>query len=492
MDKNNVRLSNLLDDKEFLAQDEKNDFMLSPVPLDKRRPTLSQIWVWVGFGYVVTGLFVGGVLAGHGDMPGLTPSETILAIILGMGSLFLITSFLGIVAQRTGLNLSLLSRYTYGAKGMILPMLAMALMTLGWFSNITGMVGDIWGQFLGNSSGITIIDPSKFGYNIPPITLEAFLATVVWGLVFTYTAAKGITSIEKVATYVGWIILIIALSMGYVMIKQAGGMDSFMNIANQREGLSLGSGVTVLVGSWIAGAVMGVDLFRFNKNLLAVWLGSAACFLITNPILNIVGYISTVSYGNYNFVAWMIVQSMLLAILGVFTWTVSLWTTNQSELYCNSLYLGPIFDSLGMKDINRSRIAFVIGTFGTIIAALGVYQMFFANFISILGAVGPPICAPILADYFIVYRNDKTKYDKRTLYNQPEYRWAGIVSFVVGGILGYLFEYYIKLPGDFPSGLAALIIAFIVYVAIYKLVPDYEEDKKLIEKLQSQKASQAN
>jgi cytosine permease len=61
-----------------------------------------------------------------------------------------------------------------------------------------------------------------------------------------------------------------------------------------------------------------------------------------------------------------------------------------------------------------------------------------------------------------------------------------------GGILGYLFEYYIKLPGDFPSGLAALIIAFIVYVAIYKLVPDYEEDKKLIEKLQSQKASQAN
>ncbi len=45
MDKNNVRLSNLLDDKEFLAQDEKNDFMLSPVPLDKRRPTLSQIWV---------------------------------------------------------------------------------------------------------------------------------------------------------------------------------------------------------------------------------------------------------------------------------------------------------------------------------------------------------------------------------------------------------------------------------------------------------------
>ena len=270
--------------QEFLLQEEKSDYMLSAVPLDKRRSTLSQIWVWVGFGYVVTGLFVGGVLAGHGSAPGMSPSTALLALILGMGSLFLMTGFLGVISQRTGLNLSLLSRYTYGARGMAIPMLAMALMTLGWFSNIVGMVGDIWGTFLGNGSGIIVINPMTLGYDIAPITLEAFAATIFWGLAFTYTAAKGIDAIEKVSNYVGWSILLIATGMGYVMLQQAGGTASFMEIAKHREGLSLGAGVTALVGSWIAGAVMGVDLFRFNKNVRAVWLGSAACFIVTNPI----------------------------------------------------------------------------------------------------------------------------------------------------------------------------------------------------------------
>ena len=45
------------------------DFMLSPVPMSARRPTWKQVSVWVGFGYVVTGLFVGGVLAGLAVSP---------------------------------------------------------------------------------------------------------------------------------------------------------------------------------------------------------------------------------------------------------------------------------------------------------------------------------------------------------------------------------------------------------------------------------------
>ena len=73
--------------------------MLSPVPMSERRPTFNQVMVWVGFGYVVTGLFVGGVLAGFGGQPGLPPSMAIWAIVLGMGSLTIMTSLLGIMAQ---------------------------------------------------------------------------------------------------------------------------------------------------------------------------------------------------------------------------------------------------------------------------------------------------------------------------------------------------------------------------------------------------------
>lgn len=57
-----------------------SEFMLEAVPAESRRPTWKQVLVWVGFGYVVTGLFVGGVLAGFGNQPGVPPVMALWAI----------------------------------------------------------------------------------------------------------------------------------------------------------------------------------------------------------------------------------------------------------------------------------------------------------------------------------------------------------------------------------------------------------------------------
>ena len=93
------------------------EFMLEPVPLDARRSTRSQFMVWIGFGYAVTGLIVGGNLAGYGGTGGMGPMMAFWAIALGMGALYVMTSFLGVAAQKTGYNLALLSKFSYGSKG---------------------------------------------------------------------------------------------------------------------------------------------------------------------------------------------------------------------------------------------------------------------------------------------------------------------------------------------------------------------------------------
>ncbi len=454
-----------------------SEYMLEPVPKDKRRSTFSQIMVWVGFGYVATGLFVGGTLAGYGGNPGLRPAHAIAAVAIGMGILFVLTSFLGMAAQKTGLNLSLISRYSYGKKGMILPMGIMALLTFGWFSSIVGMVADIWGGLIGNPSGITVFNPANFGYSaVPPITLEVFIACIVWGLVFTISALIGISAIEKIAKFVAPIILVVAIVVGVGMLKDGGGAGAFWQKAGDIGGMGLGTGITAVVGSWIAGAVMGVDLFRFNKNIKAVWWCAAACFIFTNPLLNIVGYIGSVSVGQYNYVAWMMGLSILFAIIGVFAWTTSLWTTDNSELYCNALYVGPILDSVGART-NRKIIVAICGTLGTFLGSIGFYQIFFATFINTLGAIAPPLCAPILADYYII---GKKKYDSSYLEKQPNVRWAGIISFVVGAFLGYMFQYQWTVPFGLPSGILAMIISFVVYIVIYKISSDAKADRTLM------------
>ena len=94
--------------------------------------------------------------------------------------------------------------------------------------------------------------------------------------------------------------------------------------------------------------------------------------------------------------------------------------------------------------------------------------------------MAPPLCAPILADYFVIGRKNKDKYNMELLNKHPNFRWAGVISFVVGAILGFVFQYKITLPLDLPSGLVAMVISFIVYIAIYKMTPDAAVDEKLV------------
>ena len=463
------------------VQSADGEYMLEAVPESARRSTRSQFMVWIGFGYAVTGLIVGGNLAGSAGSGGMGPSMAFMAIVLGMGALYIMTSFLGVAAQKTGYNLALLSKFSYGSKGVIVPLFIMLILTLGWFASIAGMVGEVWSEWIGNPTGITIINPASFGMEgVDPISLEEFLACAIFGAVFTYTAVRGMSAIEKVATVFSPLILIVAIVAGVIFVNQAGGVGPFMDKANELSGMGLGSGITIVVGSWIAGAIMGVDMFRFNKSVKAVWLCAAACFILTNPILNFVGYIGVVVNNQFNYVFWMIGAGVIWAILGVVVWTTALWTTDNSELYCNALYTGPALDELGIR-VERKKIVIVVGILGTILGAAAFYQLFFADFINVLGAVAPPLAAPILADFFIVGK--EKKYNTKFLGKQPAIRWAGIISFAVGAFIGYYFQYVAVLPYGLPSGLFALLVSFVLYIVIYKITPDAKADAENVAQL---------
>ena len=78
-------------------------------------------------------------------------------------------------------------------------------------------------------------------------------------------------------------------------------------------------------------------------------------------------------------------------------------------------------------------------------ASISLASLFGARAMSLPAAIAPPVCAPILADYFIISRE---KYDIRLLEKHPAFRWAGVISFIVGGAFGYLFQYVWKLPSS--------------------------------------------
>src|SRR5690625_1820361 len=201
-----------------LGHDHEED-MLEPGPRAARHKTIGRAATWVGPGVGVPGRSVGGQLAGQGDQPGMTLGGAVTTIAIGELVLFALTILLGIPAMKTGFNLALLSKVSYGNKGFILPMVFMALLTLGWFASILGLIGEIWGVLLGNPTGITVVAPSFFGRgSIDPISLEVVLSCIAFGALFTWTAYRGISAIEKVALPIAPLLLVVALYSGDGMV----------------------------------------------------------------------------------------------------------------------------------------------------------------------------------------------------------------------------------------------------------------------------------
>ncbi|WP_083306710.1 cytosine permease [Corynebacterium sp. HMSC074A09] len=423
--------------------------------------------IWVGFGYVPTGLIVGGQLAGQGGAEGMTFGQALLAISVGEGLLLILTFLLGLAAMRTGLNLSLISRISYGKMGMILPMLIMALLTLGWFASIVGMVGSIFDVAVGDLTGITVVNG---------LSLEYVLLCLFWGAVFTYSAWRGITAIETISGWAAPFVLIVALVAAVLMVGEFGGFDKVIDEASTRSGMSQGTGVTIMLGAWIAGVIMGVDIFRYAKKVTHVFIGAAACFILTNPLLNIVGYVGSISTGDSNFITWMVTKGLFLTIVGVTLWVLALWTTNMSELYCNALYVGPAAESAGLR-LHRGKIVIVVGIVGTILGSLGFYEYFFSDFITILGAAFVPLAGPILADYYLLRRDEYSTADPN---HMPPLRLPAVLSFIVGALCGIAFQYWFALPLDFPAGLGALIVTFVLHIILSKAMASRPEQQQQV------------
>jgi len=463
-----------------------DEFLHEAVPLHLRRTTWSQVWVWIGFGFMVTGLIVGGSFAGGAGLGALPPMQAILASAVGMAILFWMTSSLGIAAQKSGFNLALLATNAYGYKGRALPMGIMGILTLGWFASITGMVGDLWGLAIGNPSGIVVLNPADFGQPwVAPVTIELFFVIAVFGVIFTINALRGINAIELVARWTSPIMFFAAFIVAGIHLKNAGGFNVFWDAGNEMVDevglMSFGTAITMVVGSWVAGCIMGADLYRFNKNARSVLLCAGACFLLTNPVLHAVGYIGHVTIGNLNYFTWIFHLGGVFAVIAVVGWTISLWTTNNAELYCHTIYASSVLKAIKVK-VSRNKLMVIMGSIGTVAAATAFYQMFYVDFITVLGSVAPPVAGPIIADFFLCR---KEKYRQELLDKHPNFRVCGMVALIVGGVLGYLFQFRIAVPFDLPSGILALLISIALYVILYKFIaPDRKIDDELIASLE--------
>lgn len=405
------------------------DNPLTPLRPDQRRGTGPMLVLAFGWGFLITGLLVGGGLgAGQPFWPDLVWSA-----LLGNGVNFAIGALVGYMGYQTACNSALLYRMVYGNLGAWLPVLFLTVLLIFWQGIVVGAFSFAWVQ----------------SFDSPWFYVVAVLA----GLLYTATTYFGVRGLERVALPASLILTAVLLYAGWFNVSQAGGWDAFLALSAAKAAenpLGRLDAINLVIGSWIVGAVVMAEYTRFARS---AWVAIAIPFIVlivAQWFLQMVGAMGGVVSGSADFTGYMRTAGALISLFGLVAMSFALWTTGDANLYLPTIQTASLF-----RRPKRVMVV-ILGLLGTLIG-LGIYQRFM-TFIGTLANIVPPLIGPVIVDYYLCNR---CRFHVELLDRLPAWNPLAIVAFLTGAVASFYAPYWIA------AGLWALLVSMVVYAVLY-------------------------
>ncbi len=416
------------------------DNPLAPLTPAQRRHTLPLLTLAFGWGFLVTGLLTGGAL-GQG-LP-FWP-DLVVASFLGNFMNFVIGGLVGYIGYKTACNSGLLYRFAYGNIGAYLPVLFIALMTIGWQGIVVGAFGFAWAQ----------------SFDSPTFYAVALFA----GLLYTVTTCFGVSALEKVSMPSVLVLIGVGTYAAWLNIDQVGGWSEFLALSAMKSTespLTMKNAINLVVGSWIVGAIVMAEYTRFAKK---AWVALAIPFIvliISQWFLQIIGSMGGIVSGTYEFTTYMLQQGTIIGGLGLIAMSLALWTTGDANLYL------PAVQTASLLRRPQRVTTVVCGLLGTVLG-LGIYQ-YFLFWIALLASIVPPLIGPVIVDFYIVNR---MRYDASSLDQLPRWNAVAIAAYAIGAIVAYAASQGYEISGlewIIPS-LLGLLVSMVAYAVLFYTV----------------------
>lgn len=410
------------------------DYSVKSVPQEKTRSWLSMGLIWAGVGISLGLLLTGGTV---GD--GLTIRQAAVAAVIGGAILALVTVLIGVVGAKTNLSTAMISRFTFGDRAIILIALIQALGSYGWFAVQLGLFGKTsstaWEMWTGLSGNVSFF-------------------IILGGICMMLTATigyRGLDFLSKLA-----VPLLLLLMFGSVWkIAQDYSFSEIMEMKGTGEPISIGLGISMVISSFIVGAVVAPDVSRYAKSAKDTVGAAILSFVIVVPIVMLIGALMAQVAGT-----WDIVDIMLRLGWGIIALIVLLlaqWTSNDNNLYCSALGFAVVF-----RKMKKWHLTVISGTLGIILALLGIYDNF-TSFLTFLGVLIPPMGGVIAVDYYLFH---KQHYVTSNLDRLVNIRPISVVAWVIGSLVSFLAGNGVFTLTTVPAFDGLLIAAVLQYVGM--------------------------
>lgn len=396
-----------------LKKDTAKDFEQSAVADTAKKGFWSLFVVMMGFTFFSASMSVGAKLG-----TGLALSDFLLAVVAGGGILLIYTGFLAYVGSKTGLSMDLLARRSFGQKGSFLPSLMISITQIGWFGVGVAMFAVPAAELL---------------------NINVWVIIILAGALMTFTSWWGIDAIGIVSAISVPLIAILGI---YSMSMAIGDSGGFGAVFANSGGMTLVTGIGLVVGSFISGGTATPNFVRFAKSTKSAVIATGIAFFIGNSLMFLFGAVGGAFTGQDDIFYVMIAQG--LAIPALIVLGANIWTTNNNALYSAGLGLANVTNK-------RKRPMTLIGGIVGTLAALWLYNNF-VMWLNILNTTLPPIGVILVIDYFV----HKKRYAQDAAEPATIIRPAAIIGVLAGAIAANVIPFGI-------ASINAMLVAALCY-----------------------------
>lgn len=396
------------------------DYTFERVPQTSRKKFWPMFFIMLGFTFFSASMSVGAKLGNGLDLGGF-----IWSVLLGGAILACYTGVLAFVGCQSGLSFDLLAQRSFGKFGSYLPSAMIGLTQIGWF---------------GVGVAMFAIPAAEVLHCSP------WLLIVLAGICMTASAYFGIKGMEIVSYISVPLIAVLGIYSMITATAQGGGLSAIF--CKSTGGLTVFSGIGLVIGSFVSGGTATPNFTRFAKSGKVAVITTVIAFFIGNTLMFAFGAVGGAFTEMDDIFYVMIAQGLTVPALIVLG--ANIWTTNDNALYTGALGLSNI------TKVRKRPLVIVAGIIGTV-TALWLYNNF-TGWLSFLNATLPPIGLILVLDYFLDRKNYETE--------QPK-----LVNVNLGSVLGVVAG---ALVGNFvPWGIAsinAMAVAAVCYLVCRKVL----------------------
>jgi len=410
----------------------EEQYVLKQIPNELRRGWKETASIYMGMCAVIASCMAGG-----GLISGLTVVQSIVAMILGLTILiFLFFVPLGKIGAEQGVSTYLIGEIAFGEKGtnIATSLIVTAIPCIAWY----GIQVSIAAFAIGG----------VFGFG----TLGNNTLMIIFGLLFAIPSLFGMLQMAWL-NYLSIPVMVFVVIFG--VLKAVGAVGGTENILTYVPLNNLGIlwGINLQIGMLAVGSAFAADYTRWNHNKWTHIIGAGTVGIYPLTILlTIAGMIMALSATTLGVnEPWNIVEVMIrigmpnIALLLIF---LLQWTTCITATYSSGLALTKVF---GGKRYVWTMLSAVLGI---ILSVSGIVNHFL-SFVTILSAWVSPVVGVIISEYYFV---SKSKFNpKRGIY------WPGIISWIVGGLVGWKFQFFIP-------AVNAIVTSGIIYYLMSKIL----------------------